>query len=158
MKLREKRKKLFRLTGANIVLSLFSVLSFSSFSLSLFPLSLSSCLDEVRTIEFKTNKIVIPSVDTTYWCSIHKFPEAFREKQHIVRYESVIQPGNEQLVHHMELFHCEVPVDQVVPAYNGPCTGPQTPPILSRCRKVVAAWAMGAAVGHLNRIFKNLNT
>ena len=101
----------------------------------------------MRTVEFKTNKIIVPSVETTYWCSIHKFPDAFRQKQHIVRYESVIQPGNEQLVHHMELFHCEVPVDQALPAYDGPCTGPQTPPILSRCRKVVAAWAMGAAVG-----------
>lgn len=90
--------------------------------------------DEVRTMEYKTSKIIVPSVETTYWCLIHKLPETFKQKQHIVRYESVIQPGNEQLVHHMELFHCEVPVEKVVPDYSGSCTGPQVPAILSNCR------------------------
>lgn len=61
-------------------------------------------LDEISTLEFKTSKIVIPSDETTYWCSIHKFPEIFKQKQHIVRYESVIQTENEQLVHHMVKF------------------------------------------------------
>lgn len=92
------------------------------------------------------NKITIPSDETTYWCSIHKFSEVFKQKQHVVRYESVIQTGNEQLVHHMELFHCEVNSSQEMPEYNGPCAGPKVPPILSKCRKVIAAWAMGATV------------
>ena len=102
--------------------------------------------DDVHTIEFKTSKIIIPSADTTYWCKIHKFPDSFKQKRHIVRYESVIQPGNEQLVHHMELYMCVVNANQEVPNYNGQCTGSQVPSILSKCRKVVAAWAMGAAV------------
>lgn len=90
--------------------------------------------NDVKTADFKTPKIIIPNVETTYWCSIHKLDEIFKQKQHIVRYESIIQTGNEQLVHHMELFHCEIPTDMEIPIYNGPCTGEKVPTTLSFCR------------------------
>ncbi|KAH7982557.1 hypothetical protein HPB52_005604 [Rhipicephalus sanguineus] len=59
-------------------------------------------------------------------------------------YEANIQKGSEALVHHMELFHCEAPVDEVLPSWNGPCNSPDRPQPLDRCKRVIAAWAMGA--------------
>ena len=72
----------------------------------------------------------MPSEETTYWCQVHRLPEEFRKKRHLVRYEPIIKKGkqvenflenglsleyfpsgNEGLVHHMELFHCEVGAD-----------------------------------------------
>jgi len=62
----------------------------------------------------------------------------------VPQYEAVIQPGNEALVHHMEVFHCEAPHTQVMPEYQGPCVSPQRPEVTKVCKRVLAAWAMGA--------------
>lgn len=50
------------------------------------------------------------------------------------------------LVHHMELFHCEEPPTRNVPQYSAPCNSEEKPRALLTCRKVIAAWAMGAQV------------
>jgi len=62
----------------------------------------------------------------------------------VPQYEAVIQPGNEALVHHMEVFHCEAPRTQVMPDYQGSCVSPQRPEVTKVCKRVLAAWAMGA--------------
>jgi dopamine beta-monooxygenase len=62
----------------------------------------------------------------------------------IFQFGSAIQEGNEPLVHHMELFHCELPATQKVPNYQGPCFAKDKPPILENCKRVLSAWAMGA--------------
>jgi dopamine beta-monooxygenase len=56
----------------------------------------------------------------------------------------VIQPGNEALVHHMEVFHCEAPHTQMMPEYHGPCFSVERPEVTKVCKRVLAAWAMGA--------------
>ncbi|CAG0923435.1 unnamed protein product, partial [Notodromas monacha] len=61
-----------------------------------------------------------------------------------IRYNPVIQEGNEGFVHHMEVFHCEAKYNQKIPDYLGPCAADDKPPEINVCRKVVAAWAMGA--------------
>ena len=61
-----------------------------------------------------------------------------------VQFEPVITPGNEGLVHHMELFHCEAPIDVQMPPYKGNCFAPDRPEATMVCKKVIAAWAMGA--------------
>lgn len=99
---------------------------------------------DTKFVNFLNNKVTVPNVETTYWCTVHKLPADFSEKRHIVRYEANIQKGNEALVHHMELFHCEVDVDQELPSWSGPCQSPDKPPILEKCKRVIAAWAMGA--------------
>ena len=63
---------------------------------------------------------------------------------HFPKYEAVIQPGNEALVHHMEVFHCEAPRTQMMPEYQGPCISPERPEVTKVCKRVLAAWAMGA--------------
>lgn len=46
----------------------------------------------------------------------------------------------------MELFHCEVDAKQELPDWNDSCFEPSMPEILKSCKRVIAAWAMGAAV------------
>jgi dopamine beta-monooxygenase len=50
----------------------------------------------------------------------------------------------------MELFHCEVSSDTELPDWNGSCFAPQKPKILEYCKRVIAAWAMGAGVSFVN--------
>lgn len=44
----------------------------------------------------------------------------------------------------MEVFHCEAAPDKVISSYNGPCTHADRPKDTEVCKKVLAAWAMGA--------------
>ena len=60
------------------------------------------------------------------------------------QYEAVVDAGNEDLVHHMEVFHCEAPVSEKIPHYEGPCHAASRPPAIDQCKRVLAAWAMGA--------------
>ncbi|XP_063364441.1 tyramine beta-hydroxylase [Cydia amplana] len=93
-----------------------------------------------------TNKdLKVPGRDTTYWCKVFKLPDFITEKvQHITQFESVITRGNEGLVHHMEVFYCDVDPKKEVPLYEGDCFAPDRPEITKKCSKVKAAWAMGA--------------
>lgn len=50
-------------------------------------------------------------------------------------------------MHHIEVFHCEVPAGKNVRFYNGPGQSEGMPTELEFCRKVIGAWAMGATVG-----------
>jgi len=61
------------------------------------------------------------------------------------QYESLITPGNEAIVHHMEVFECS-PETRDVPEYSGSCDDKMKPGKLNFCRHVLAAWAMGAEV------------
>lgn len=60
------------------------------------------------------------------------------------QFENVVTEGNEPLVHHMELFHCEAAAEDEIPLYRGPCDAADRPPATQVCKKVLAAWAMGA--------------
>lgn len=44
----------------------------------------------------------------------------------------------------MEVFHCEAPVNEKIPTYQGSCFAPQRPKKTELCKRVLAAWAMGA--------------
>lgn len=64
-----------------------------------------------KSVVIVNNGTRVPKDETTYWCSLHELPkELSSSKHHVIEYESVIQPGNEALVHHLEVFHCEVEV------------------------------------------------
>lgn len=89
-------------------------------------------------------KVTIPAAETTYWWYTTKLP-AMLEKHHIIQFEGHIMKGNEDLVHHIEVFHCEVGPTEKVPYYNGPGLAEGKPKGLEVCRKVIGAWAMGAA-------------
>ncbi|XP_011307313.1 tyramine beta-hydroxylase [Fopius arisanus] len=90
------------------------------------------------------DQVRVPDVETTYWCRVQRLPDALKHKHHILQFGPVIEKGNEHLVHHMEIFHCAGPRDAPVPAYSGPCDAPDRPEGTQICKKVLAAWAMGA--------------
>lgn len=112
-------------------------------------------------VRFNCLQVKVPNVETTYWCSIHKLPSMLKKK-HLIQFGPHIQVGNEPLVHHMELFHCEVDDSpRELPHWDGPCKSPDKPPELEVCKRVIAAWATGAQViplffGHLNILFGEL--
>ncbi|XP_078082262.1 dopamine beta-hydroxylase [Mustelus asterias] len=97
---------------------------------------------DTKVLEILAPNVTIPAQETTYWCYISKLPQGL-PAHHIVKYEPVISPGNEAIVHHMEVFQCALQFDQI-PAYNGPCDSKMKPARLNYCRHVLAAWAMGA--------------
>ena len=64
---------------------------------------------DVRTFEIVNPQIPIPPTDTTYWCTIHRMPDdAVIRKNHIIQTEPIISPENRAIIHHMEVFHCEL--------------------------------------------------
>ncbi len=67
---------------------------------------------------------------------------------YFLQYESVITPGNEAIVHHIEVFECSPQMD-TVPQFSGSCDSKMKPRKLNYCRHVLAAWAMGAEVCEL---------
>ncbi|KAF7216960.1 dopamine beta-hydroxylase isoform X2 [Nothobranchius furzeri] len=97
---------------------------------------------DVQTLDVLAPNVIIPTQETTYWCFIHQLPENI-PKNHIIMYESVITPGNEAIVHHIEVFECS-PEMRDVPRYSGSCDDKMKPKKLNSCRHVLAAWAMGA--------------
>ncbi|CAF0755135.1 unnamed protein product [Rotaria sordida] len=101
--------------------------------------------DEDPHIDFLNQDVTIPNVETTYWCTRFKLPSNIVEKpHHIIRFDGVISPQSNGIVHHMELFHCDVSSDIDIPEYNGVCTSEQKPMGLTPCRRVIGAWALGA--------------
>ncbi|RWS27720.1 Dopamine beta-hydroxylase-like protein [Leptotrombidium deliense] len=100
--------------------------------------------DDTRVLDIVHDKVHVPNTDTTYWCKLHLLPAELVRKQHIIQYEAVIQPGSEGLVHHMEVFHCEVAAEITLPDWDGSCFDKTMPDILHNCKRVLAAWALGA--------------
>ncbi|KAG8447492.1 hypothetical protein GDO86_014841 [Hymenochirus boettgeri] len=97
---------------------------------------------DVINLDVRAPDVLIPAQETTYWCYITELPKDF-PKHHIVMYEPVITKGHEAIVHHIEVFQCDVGY-QTIPRYSGPCDSKMKPQRLNSCRHVLAAWAMGA--------------
>ena len=99
---------------------------------------------DVRPLIITHSKVVVPAEETTYWCRVTRLPRHFQQKHHVLQFEAAIQAGSESLVHHIELFHCEAPADEIIPQYEGSCSGKDRPEATRVCKRVIAAWAYGA--------------
>lgn len=44
----------------------------------------------------------------------------------------------------MEVFHCEASPNEEIPLYDGDCFASERPKATQVCKRVLAAWAMGA--------------
>ncbi|EFO98250.1 CRE-TBH-1 protein [Caenorhabditis remanei] len=120
------------------------------------PTDRSNIEDEPTSLE-KDVKVVIvnsnnpdpvPNVETTYECIIRKMPfDTIHNMYHVVRMEPYITPGNEHLVHHMEVFICRDEVEE----WSGNCNDPKKPAKAKSCSHVIAAWAMGEGPIHYPR-------
>ena len=98
-----------------------------------------------KFFQVTNEKINLPAWDTTYWCKVYKLEEKFAVKHHIIAFESVISKASQGIVHHMELFHCVTDPSLNMRSFNGACNSEAKPVGLTQCRKVIAAWAMGAS-------------
>ncbi|KAF0308702.1 Dopamine beta-hydroxylase [Amphibalanus amphitrite] len=102
---------------------------------------------DAARLELRSRRVAVPDQETTYWCTSPYNPCPAPSDPRLSagrQYEAVVDAGNEDLVHHMEVFHCEAPVAQRIPRYEGPCHAPDRPPAVDQCKRVLAAWAMGA--------------
>lgn len=54
-------------------------------------------------VDVTLKEVEIPVQETTYWCHIQKLDDFIQQKHHIVQFEPLI--SNEDIVHHMEVFH-----------------------------------------------------
>uniref|UniRef100_A0A1I7S9J0 Peptidylglycine monooxygenase n=1 Tax=Bursaphelenchus xylophilus TaxID=6326 RepID=A0A1I7S9J0_BURXY len=98
--------------------------------------------EEIRIINITAIDAEVPSVVTSYWCGLLELPKYLqRQKHHAVRFTALITPGNEDIVHHMEIYNCYKYVPKGT-KFNGNCM--EKPRVLQSCSKVVAAWAFGA--------------
>ncbi|WKY17182.1 hypothetical protein Q1695_001644 [Nippostrongylus brasiliensis] len=105
------------------------------------PFSLEEEDPERRRFRIVAEDAIIPPVVTTYWCVIQRIPEALSvQKHHIVQMNPYVTKGNENLVHHMEIFLCQ---DDDQDEYNGNCDNLAASPAARSCSHVIAAWAMG---------------
>ncbi|KAL8625948.1 hypothetical protein ACOMHN_012540 [Nucella lapillus] len=99
--------------------------------------------DDVWTFDVTVPRVHVPATDTTYWWYVTRLPP-LRKKHHVIKYEALVQPGHESMVHHMELFHCQPAGGTTIPLYSGPGQAENLPPPLQPCQQVIGAWAMGA--------------
>lgn len=93
------------------------------------------------SVEVRLENVKIPPKETTYWCHIQKLDDFIKNKHHIVQFEPIIT--NRDLIHHMEVFHCETAVNVEIPVYSGDCD--DMPEEAKVCSRVISLWAMGAS-------------
>lgn len=74
-----------------------------------------------KKLEVINTGVRIPAEDTVYWCRVYKLDDVFKQKHHIIAYESVISERSRGVAHHMELFHCLFDPTPQMTTYNGPC-------------------------------------
>ncbi|BFZ20585.1 hypothetical protein BsWGS_23624 [Bradybaena similaris] len=99
--------------------------------------------EDTWTFDVRMPAIIVPGEETTYWWETVILPD-LKTPHHIIQYEGIVTEGNHDLVHHMEVFHCEVGKRHRLPVYSGPGMSEGQPEGLEVCRRVIGAWAMGA--------------
>nr|XP_039269063.1 DBH-like monooxygenase protein 1 homolog [Styela clava]XP_039269064.1 DBH-like monooxygenase protein 1 homolog [Styela clava] len=96
-----------------------------------------------NTFEVLATEFTIPSEDTYYNCKLYKLPD-FGGKQHIVKWEPIIQAGNELHVHHMIVYRCgdmlenESELGQDARCYSSNMAH------FATCSVIILEWAVGA--------------
>eukprot|EP01084_Bolivina_argentea_P000562 1057_1 len=60
-----------------------------------------------ETFDFVMSNFSVPADDTTYHCKYIEIPQEITTPSQMIRYDPVVQPGNEGTVHHMLLYYCK---------------------------------------------------
>ncbi|XP_059175991.1 uncharacterized protein LOC131955763 [Physella acuta] len=100
--------------------------------------------DDVITIDFMNVNFTVPATDTYYRCTMWKLQD-LGQKHHMIRYDPVIEPGHEQLVHHILLYYCPGGFDDKFLGTSFRCYD-DTPAELAECEHVFISWAIGGQV------------
>ncbi|XP_061164656.1 uncharacterized protein LOC133173681 [Saccostrea echinata] len=95
---------------------------------------------DVITRDLLNNKFLVPDVDTYYMCTVFDLSD-FGKKHHMIKYEPIIQKGNEGLVHHILLHKCSG-IDRKYVGVRFNCYSNHNHQ-LKPCGKVILAWAVG---------------
>jgi len=103
--------------------------------------------EDVQTLRLTMDNIAIPSTDTTYYCKLFEIPY-FNETHHVIKVSTIIQPGNEAIVHHMVVYDCpEHIANQDHEFTEGVCDDFANMPLM-QCtggKKILLAWGIGGA-------------
>ncbi|XP_071096981.1 uncharacterized protein [Haliotis cracherodii] len=97
--------------------------------------------------DITNQKFQVPAVDTYYHCSVHKMPVP-PKKNHLIMFEPVITPGNEDVVHHMVVYTCPTKLDDKYNNVDYHCYEIKDMTLMS-CRAVFLAWAVGGEAFYL---------
>jgi len=95
----------------------------------------------VETLDFLNGNFSMPGKDTFYHCKGFQLP-TFSGKRHMIKYEPIITPGNEKLVHHIILSYCPGHIDPAMDGRGFDCYKGK-PQQLLNCFSVMVAWAIG---------------
>jgi len=87
--------------------------------------------------------------NTQYWCKGFKFE--MPEKRQIIRIEPIIQQENLEVVHHILVNRCPVPLNDTELAWEGGCYSGGAPQSILQCNggAILGAWAVGGNVTDL---------
>ncbi|CAH1270459.1 MOXD1 [Branchiostoma lanceolatum] len=116
----------------------------------LYPRTEPALPDDVQTIELLNQNYTVPdSSSTTYLCRGFKVPD-LGGKRHLIRWEPVIQSGNEGVVHHFVLYQCGpgVPDPDTHDGTEYICYS-NMPGEWYQCSITLLAWAIGGTVFNL---------
>ncbi|XP_019617768.1 PREDICTED: DBH-like monooxygenase protein 1 [Branchiostoma belcheri] len=101
------------------------------------------------TVDLLMNNVSVPAYqDTTYWCQVFELPE-LASKHHIIKFEPIISPGNEGVVHHLIIYTCTKNRSVTFLPHEHPgheCRTPNMPRDWYLCLggSMLAAWGIGA--------------
>ena len=110
--------------------------------------------DDVETLDFLMDKVAVPAEDTTYYCKLFEVPY-FNDTQHIVKYETIVEEGNEAVVHHLIVYDCpEYIAEQDHDVMEGDCNdySMNMPSLQCRQHTLLYAWAIGGNDIYLPKI------
>nr|XP_039270019.1 DBH-like monooxygenase protein 1 homolog [Styela clava] len=98
---------------------------------------------DYNTFEVLATEFTIPSEDTYYNCKLYKLPD-FGGKQHIVKWEPIIQTGNELYVHHIIIYRCgDMLANETELEHDARCYSSNMAHFAT-CSVIILEWAVGA--------------
>ena len=107
--------------------------------------------DDVQTMDILMDEVQVPDSDTTYYCKLAQLP-VFTETQYAVKFETVVEEGNEALVHHLVAYYCpEYIANKTHDTYEADCDDYSTnmPSLECRGSRILYVWAVGGAAVYM---------
>ena len=101
--------------------------------------------DDVQYLDFTMDNVAVPETDTTYYCKLFKVPY-FNDTQHMVKFSTIVEEGNEAVVHHLVVYDCpEYIATQEHEVLEGDCDdySMNMPSLGCRGQKTIYVWAVG---------------
>ena len=106
--------------------------------------------DDSEYIDIMMDSVSVPSdTDTTYYCKIFKLPE-LAEDHHVIKFEPIVQEGNEGAVHHYVVYQCDEDIitDEAIGAEGVCATDFENMPA-KECRGSTSLWGWAIGGGSL---------